>query len=140
MLPGRGTICAKLPSRAPNGKRRAAADPSKRSPLSGRLLGARLLSWRRLIRVLTVTFCVSNTAVHCNATPVVTGGNGLASLMHFTVTASLFAVFTESLSDAQPQKPSTLVVGREISDSQLNNFLLDFNDQGAASPTPVADT
>ena len=54
MLPGRGTICAKLPSRAPNGKRRAAADPSKRSPLSGRLLGARLLSWRRLIRVSAI--------------------------------------------------------------------------------------
>ena len=39
-------------------------------------------------------------------------------------------------STLKPSPPSTLVVGREISDSLLNNFPLDFNDQGAASPHP----
>ena len=55
MLPGRGiSQSAKLSSRAPNGERRAAADPSKRSPPSRRLLGARLLTWRRLIRLSAI--------------------------------------------------------------------------------------
>ena len=39
-------------------------------------------------------------------------------------------------STLNPSPPSTLVFGREISDSLLNNFPLDFNDQGAASPHP----
>eukprot|EP00964_Phaeocystis_antarctica_P000454 scaffold239_cov66-Phaeocystis_antarctica.AAC.3 len=87
--------------------RKTAVSSAERETQGGRRSEQTLAAFWALTRCKTAILApfdssVSNTAVHCNATPVVTGGNGLASLMHFTVTASLFAVFTESLSDAQP--------------------------------------